>query len=418
MVHGETKGERLKRRQRRLRPVTTSTHFHQTKSQAHQTHTQRQKLLYVVNDPAFFISHRLHLAKQALQRGFQVAVAAPWGEGIDQIQEAGIEFIPLRLEKWGMNPFREFATLYSMYHLYRTWKPDIVHHVTIKPVLYGSIVATFLKIPVIVNAISGFGYVFLRKGLIGSLRRRFVEFVYHLILRNPRQRTIFQNHDDYKYFLNNIADAADRFEIILGAGIDLDKYHMDPPAINPKPTIMFVGRLLWDKGIGEFVESARSLQRKGVRAKFVAIGSPVAGNPASVSERQVERWIAEGPVEFWGYQKNIVECLKKADVVCLPSYREGLPRALLEAAASSRAIITTDVPGCREIVRDGFNGLLVEARSAASLEKAMSILIEDPELRADMCRKSRLFVEAGNYSEGAVSSQTIRLYEQATLSSL
>lgn len=341
-----------------------------------------------------------------------MVVAAPWGDKLDVISAHGMRYVPLHLDKWSMNPLNEIGALFAFYKLYRQEKPDIVHHVTIKPIIYGSLIAKLLQVPLVVNAISGFGYVFLQKGIVAETRKFFVKLLYKYIVRHSQQRTIFQNHDDYRYFLENIAHAADKFNVILGSGIDLKKYNAAKIRRTKRPVVMFVGRLLWDKGIGEFVEAAELIKKQGISSRFIAVGSHVQGNPASVTMTQLEQWISRGPVEFWGHKDQIRDCLEQADIICLPSYREGLPLALLEAAACARPIITTNVPGCKEVVRHGFNGLLVQPRDSSDLFQALKTLIQDQDLRLDMSRKSRLFVESGKYSQRDISLQTLNLYNQ------
>ncbi len=374
---------------------------------------RKKKLLFVVNDPAFFLSHRIGIAKSALQRGYEVLLAAPPGRGTEQIESLGITWLPVSLSRWGTNPVREFFSLLQLIKLYRRVRPDVVHHVTIKPVLYGSLAAQISGVPRVINAISGFGYVFVRRGLLATIRKGLVHLMYKIVMRNPRQKTIFQNSDDYQYFLSNILNRAERYSIIRGAGINLKKFHVLPLPKNNIPVVMFVGRLLEDKGIREFVKAAQLLKASGNRARFVVIGDRVEGNPSSISEQVLFEWIDEGSVEFWGFRDNVRSCMQQADVVCLPSYREGLPRVLLEAASCARPLVATDVPGCREIVKDGFNGLLVKARSTHALKDALSVLIADPQLRSEMARKSRLYVENGNFSDFHVTNQTLALYEEA-----
>lgn len=379
----------------------------QTRHSAH-----RKTVLFVVNDASFFLSHRGALAVAALRRGYKVLLASPPGKAVKSVEELGINWFPLKMSRWGTNPLIELQTVVSLLKLYRRTRPDVVHHVTIKPVIYGSLAAHITGVPRVINAISGFGYVFVKRGLIATIRKFLVNILYRIVQLNPRQRTIFQNSDDYSYFLKNISRKTDRYRIIRGSGINLKKYRALPLPDSSRPVIMFIGRLLEDKGIREYVQAAQNLKSQGMVARFVVVGDRVEGNPSSISEELLFQWIDEGSVEFWGYRENVYSCLEQADVVCLPSYREGLPRVLLEAASCSRPIVTTDVPGCREVVKDGFNGLLVEARSVEKLQKALSILLLDRELRNEMARKSRLFIENGDFSEFHVTAQTLSLYER------
>ncbi len=372
--------------------------------------SKRKKLLFVVNDPAFFVSHRLILGQAAQQAGFDVYVAAPWGEGIEVISSHGFRFVPVRIERWGMNPLKELKSLHSLFALYRRIQPDIVHHVTIKPVLYGSLAASLAGVPAVVNAVSGFGYMFLHRTLRGSVRRIFAELLYRFASRHPNGATIFQNSDDQKYFRKKILRSTAKSILIRGSGVDLEHFCAQPLPSTHRPTVMLIGRVLWDKGIGEFVRAARLLRSWGADARFVVVGPAVPNNPSGISYQQIERWVSEGIVEFWGKKSDILPCLQQADIVCLPSYREGLPKVLLEAAACGKPLVATDVPGCREVVRDGYNGILVPSRSAQGLAEGLVTLVSDAELRCEMGAKSRLLMEGNEFSDEHVAHKTLELY--------
>jgi glycosyltransferase involved in cell wall biosynthesis len=282
----------------------------------------------------------------------------------------------------------------------------VVHHVAIKPVLYGSFAAKLARVPAVINAVPGLGYTFLRGGWKGRLTQWLVQGAYRFAFSGRRTFVIFQNPDDRQLWQARGVGAADRTLLIRGSGVDLREFSATDDDADP-PLFLLASRLLWDKGVREFVDAARTLA--GLHARFALAGAPDAQSPNAVPVAQVEAWVAEGVVEWWGHQTDMPRVLASASVVVLPSYREGVPKVLIEAAASGRAIIATDVPGCREVVLDGENGLLVPAKDAAALAAAMRRLAADRALRAKMGRRGRAIAEA-SFSIEQVVAQTLALY--------
>ena len=373
--------------------------------------TKKPKLLYVVNDPAFFLSHRKPLACAAAAAGFEVHVATPEGDGSDRIRKEGFSFHPIHLSPHGLNPLSESATLLGLYSLFRRIRPDLVHLVTIKPVLYGGLVARLVKVPGVVSAIPGMGYVFLARGAFRKLFRQLVCFVYRLALRHPNSRVIFQNRDDRDYFLQHLLATEKQAVLIRGSGVDTEQFCFADDAGGKSPIILFAGRLLWDKGIAEFVEAARLLLASGVRARFVLVGSICDGNRSAVPESEVLEWQRLGIVEWWGFRDDMPSIVLNSTIVCLPSYREGVPKILLEAASCGRAIVATDVPGCKEIVQHGENGLLVPPRDAAALARAINTLLSDSAMRKRLGKNGRYRVES-EFSLQHVVGQTMAVYQK------
>ncbi|MFL6622339.1 MAG: glycosyltransferase family 4 protein [Sulfurifustis sp.] len=368
------------------------------------------KLLYVVNDAAFFVSHRLPVAVAAKATGFDVHVAAPAGSAVGAITQAGIHFHPVPFMRAGLNVGRELQTLMSLIRLLRILRPTIVHTVTIKPVLYGGIVVRLLGSPALVSAVPGLGYVFIARGLTARLRRWVVKLAYRVSLKRARGLVIFQNADDRAAFLAAGIVNPDRARLIRGSGVDLARYIPCAPPAN-ETLIILPARMLWDKGVGEFVEAARILKAEGVRARFALVGDIDRHNPAAVSVEMLREWTASGPIEWWGFREDMPSVYAQAHVVCLPSYREGLPKALLEAVASARPIVTTDVPGCREVVRPGYNGFLVPPRDAAALARSLRTLIDDPALRTVMGARGRQIAER-EFGIEQVVRETLNIYQE------
>ncbi|MDP1927118.1 MAG: glycosyltransferase family 4 protein [Thiobacillus sp.] len=365
------------------------------------------KLLFVVTEDWYFVSHRLPLAVAAQAVGFDVAVATREGRQADVIRGAGIRLIPFTLSRRGGNPLREVMALWR---LYRLEKPDLVHHVALKPVMFGALAAWLACVPAQVNAVAGLGWLFTSSRGIVRMARPVLRWILANLLNQPHSLTIVQNPED-KTLLEHSGVSATRLRLIRGAGVDVQVFYpVSPP---PEPVcIVLVARMLWDKGVGEFVEAARRLTEAGVNARFVLVGDPDPANPASVPESNLLGWHGQHGVEWWGRREDMPAVLHAAHVACLPSYREGLPKSLLEATACGLPIVTTDAPGCREVVRDGVNGLLVPVRDTAALAIALRKLIDDAELRCRMGEQSRLRAET-EFGLETVIAQTLAVYREA-----
>lgn len=366
------------------------------------------RLLFVVNHAGFFLSHRLPIALAAQRNGYEVHVATPKSKHVPQLLAHGLTWHPIRLSRSSRNPLREMLTLVDLFRLYRRLRPAIVHHVTPKPVLYGSIVARLARVPAVVNAISGMGHIFVNEGMATKLTRAFVSLIYRFALRHRRMRVIFQNREDREAlpWLAN-GDCVQ----IPGSGVDTDAFR--PRRSEPRvPTVLFAARMLYTKGVGEFVSAARLIREKGMRARFVLAGEPDPDNPASVPLEQLQRWHSQGIIEYLGRREDMPAVFAEADVFCMPSYYgEGLPKVLVEASASGIPSVTTDWPGCRDVVEDGVTGLLVPVRNVERLAAAIERLIADPALRAQMGARARARAEA-DFSLDSVVAKTLAVYRE------
>ena len=340
-------------------------------------------LLYVVNVAWFFCLHRLHLARAARDAGFtvHVATAPDFADHVQRIRGEGFHFHPLKLRRGRWSVFEECRLAASLWGLYRRVRPDIVHHVTIKPVLCGTLAARLAAVPAIVNSVSGLGFVFTATDRWSQMRRRAVERAYKTLLARCGIRVIFENSDDLQMFVARRIVNAHQALLIRGVGVDLERFRLLPPRTGV-PLIVLPARMLWDKGLREFCTAAVSIHAQGVAARFALVGGLDNDNPAAAPEDWLREQHSRGVVEWWGLREDMVEVYAAAHVVCLPSYREGLPTVLLEAAACGCALVATDVPGCREVVRDGDTGLLVAPRNPVALADALRTLILDPPLCA------------------------------------
>lgn len=368
------------------------------------------RLAFVVNNVDFLLSHRLVLVKGALARGYEVHAIAPRATGVRTLEALGVRFHEWRLDRSGQQVTAEAVSIARLVHLYRTVKPDLVHHVTIKPVLYGSIAARLTGVRGVVNAVSGLGYVFLARGLRAELRRRAIGLAYRVALSTPNSRVILQNDDDEADLRALGALSKAHVVKIRGSGVDLNRFRPRPEPTGEPLTIVLPARLLRDKGVVEFVEAGRLLRAQGISVRMVLVGGLDPGNPASIRQAELDAWVRAGDVEAWGHRDDMPEVFAQANIVCLPSYREGMPKALLEAAACGKAIVTTDVPGCRDAVAHGLIGVLAPPRDAAGLARALKGLIDDPERRR--CLGALAAAHAREqFGEDRVLQQHLEVYE-------
>lgn len=370
----------------------------------------KPKLVIFVTEDWHFCTHRLPLARGAVEAGFDVTVVARVRRDGDRIRATGAHLAPLALRRGSANPLAEARTLFQLVRLYRVLRPDIVHHVALKPVIYGTIAAALAGIPRTINALAGLGYVFTSHRPLARLLRPAVLAAYRWLLGRPAGWVVLQNPDDRRELVSAGAVAPERITLIRGSGVDLAEFPVTPEPAGP-PVVVLPSRLVWDKGVREFVEAAGELLRNGISARFALVGDRDPDNPTSVPPGQLEAWQASGVIEWWGHRADMPAVFAESHLVCLPSYREGLPKVLLEAAASGRAIVTTDVPGCREVVRHGENGLLVPARTVGPLAHALGELIADPARRARLARRGREIVEA-EFSVQRVVEAHVSLYRE------
>lgn len=365
------------------------------------------RLLMVVNVDWFFLSHRLPIAVAAKEAGYRVTVAAAdTGRGED-VRRHGLDFVPLPIQRSGTSVPAEVRVVLALARLYRRVKPDLIHHVTVKPVLYGTLVALFVPRARVVNAVSGLGYT-VETGT--GWGRRLVLGAYRTLFRRRGTRVILQNSDHVALFERERIVPRERIVLIEGSGVDPDRF-TPPPADPDPPVVMLAGRMLVDKGVREFVEAARRLRSEGSRAHFVLVGAAGDDNPTAIPVNEINAWVDEGVVEWWGRRSDMPAVLRQATVVALPSYHEGLPLVLLEAAAAGRALIASDVPGCRPVVRPGVNGLLVPSRDVQALVEGLRRLLCDPALRSRMGAAGRRLV-LERFSIDRVISSTLDLYEE------
>ena len=375
------------------------------------TYAKNNKLLIVANVDWFFISHRLCIAEQAVKDGWDVYVAAEDTGRSIEISNKGISFINLPFSRSGTNPLTELSTLRNFKKIYKKLQPDVVHHVTLKPVIYGSIVARILKIKGVLNAVSGLGYNF-----TGHNKSNVAKVMIYLMKRGFNRQNvafIFQNKDDYNELQHlKVLRKSNLINYIKGSGVDLNKFKQTIEPQEGRIKVLFPVRMLWDKGVAELREASRILKNKYKDTlQFIIVGLADTENKAGVNAAYLHDWEDGDFVTWLGYQKDMVTIYNDSHIVVLPSYREGMPKTLIEACAVGRPIVTTHAIGCRECVDEGVNGFKVPVKSTQELAKAIEKLILDKELRIEMGRKSRIKAEK-EFDQKKVVSNHIKIYNQ------
>ncbi len=370
-----------------------------------------KRILFVTNVDWFFISHRLVIAVEAYKLGYDVFLAAEDTGRSQEIKDKGIKFINLPFSRSGTNPIQEIKTLLKFYKIYNDIKPDIVHHITLKPVIYGSITARFLKIKGVVNAVSGLGYNFTsdRMSLVSKIMLQMMRYGFN---RNNIS-IIFQNKDDYNE-LNSLKVISNRNILfwIKGSGVDLNIFKTNTFPGFDKIKILLPIRMLWDKGVRELYDASNLLKYKyNNRIQIILAGLADEDNKAGVSAHFLQSWENGEYVKWIGYQKDMFDVYNDCHIVILPSYREGMPKTLIEGCAMGRAIITTDAIGCRECVDDEVNGLIVPVKDSKSLAIAIERLVNDPEKIIEMGKASRIKAES-EFDINFVIKKHLEIYNQ------
>jgi len=353
-----------------------------------------QSLLFVTNVAWFFISHRLALARGAIAAGLTVHLASDVEDEaeIAAVSQEGIKFHRLRVVRSGLNPIDEMKCILELRRVMLRVHPAIVHNVTSKPVIYGSWVARALKTPGVVNAISGFGHVY-GSGTGRLLLRGLMDRAYARALAPQNVRVIVQNNEDRAEVLRICPQARERVHLIQGSGVDLNVFK-EWSEVAGTPTVLLPARLLREKGIYEFAAAAAELRRTGLAAHFVLAGRLDPANRGALSAQQIHDLCSASGMQWLGDCKDMPRLYRESHIVCLPSYyREGVPKVLLEACACGRPVVTTDTPGCRDVVRAEQNGLLVPPRDSSALAAAIRQLVIDPQRRKRMGAQARILAE-------------------------
>ena len=353
----------------------------------------KKKLLFLVSHASFFISHRLQVAKGAKKNGYEVIIV--FGEidvDIKTLKEIDINYFCIPIQRGGTNFFKDIKSLYFIWSIFKRIEPDIVHLVTIKPYLYGGIIARIAKIPCVVSAVSGLGSLFIQQNLISRFLRLLLYPFFRLAFNHLNQKIIVQNLEDEKELMKWGVLNPIKVKLLKGSGVNLENF-TSFDELAETPVVCFAARLLRDKGVYDFVSAAQLLKERGVKAKFYLAGDLDVNNPTGLTRDDLNKIRKKGHIKILGYQKDIPKLYANSHIICLPSYREGMPKSLAEAAAASRAVVTTDVPGCRDAIIPNETGLLVPIKNPKKLADALQRLIEHPQERIAMGKAGRKFAE-------------------------
>jgi glycosyltransferase involved in cell wall biosynthesis len=386
--------------------------------------TKRPKIILVANTAWYLYNFRKILARKIKASGFEPIFLAPPSVYSERLQAEGFKFIPYTLDRSGINPFKEFQTLLTLHKVYREEAPVLVHHFTIKCIILGTFAAFLARVPSTINAITGIGHFLIGESRRAKFLRPFITWLYASLMRLPGVKLIFQNPDDLRMFETLGIAKFGQSILIRSSGVDLKQFTPVEKTVNTNPfeqhseklEVLFAGRLLVEKGIRDFVEAAALIHLLHPEINFVVAGDQDPGNPSSISDIELAKWKNASYLHFLGHCEDMVRQIARADFVVLPSYREGVPKVLLEAAAMEKALIATNVPGCREVVDDGQNGILVEVKNPLQLAQAMETLIANPKLRKKMGELGREKISK-EFSADAVAEATLQVYHLAPDSS-
>ncbi len=323
------------------------------------------KVAIVLNTSWNIYNFRMNFVKTLLEKGYEVHTVAPLDDFTHYLTEAGCHHHAVKMDSRGINPLKDLGLIVELWSIYRNIRPDIILHYTIKPNVYGALAASFLGIPVI-NNVCGLGTVFLKKNLVSAV----AILLYRWTFRFPK-KVFFQNPDDRDLFISKKLIAPATADLLPGSGIDLARFVPSAYKRNSQFTFLLISRLITDKGILEYVDAVRRLKARGLQARFQILGAKDPKHQRGIPLKLIDEWIDSNTVEYLGTTKDVQPFIKSADCIVLPSYREGTPHTLLEAASCSKPIITTDVPGCHQVVQDNYNGLLCRVKDAQDLATAM-----------------------------------------------
>ena len=366
-----------------------------------------KKILFIVSEDWYFISHRLHLATAAINNGYEVALLSRMSQHQEFISSLGIKTINWPLERRSRNPMRELRSIYFLIASIRSFNPNLVYAVAIKPIIYTILSKIFFNADGIVLAFGGLGFIFRSNRVSAKILKVFITPIFRLLLTDRNIRLIVQNSDDRRVLDNLKIIDQNKTRLIFGVGVDAEKFSSKPIS-HTIPLVILPARMLWDKGVGDFVRCAQRCINYKIDVRFALIGDPDPHNPESIPEVQLKEWVDQGVIEWWKKKNNMSEVYSLADIVCFPSYHEGLPKTLLEAASCELPIVTYDVSGCREVVKDKVNGFLVPFKDEDALFTAVMDLLRDSSLRYKMGVMGRKMIME-NFTQEKVTSETMRV---------
>jgi glycosyltransferase involved in cell wall biosynthesis len=371
------------------------------------------KFVFFANTDWYLYNFRLSTALRLRKDGHDVVMVSPPGAFGERFAAHGLRWVPLPMDRASLNPLREAATLYQFIRILRQEQPDLLHNFTVKCAVYGALAARIARVPATVNAVAGMGYVFTSDTFKARALRPIVKTLLRTALNGDRSLLVLQNPDDAVTFGDAGLIAPEKVRVILSSGVNTTRFQPSrrPPNRHERLRVLLAARLVWEKGIQEFVDAAALVHRWGRDVDFVLAGTPDPGNPHAVPADQVRQWVDAGLIRWLGHVDDMPGLLSTVHVMALPSYyREGVPKSLIEGAASGLALITTDRPGCREVVtKDGYDGLRVEPRNARALAKCIVQLDDDRELLAQLGSRARQKAMK-DFDERIVIQKTVDVY--------
>ena len=379
----------------------------------------RTKVILFANTDWYLYNFRKPLALELKRVGATLVLISPDTGYGRALTDLGLDWRPVPMDRGSLNPFLELGLLLHLWRFFRRERPDVVHGFTIKCAVYGAIASRLAGVRCRINAVAGMGFVFSNESTKAKLLRPVVRSLLRLALGGKRARLILQNPDDVALFRElGIVNPAN-IRMIAGSGVDCNRFapRFTRERAGDKPRVLLAARLLWDKGFGEFADAARLLRNEGRNIHFLVAGQPDPGNPAAVPQATIHAWVAEGLFQWLGHVDDMPSLLASVDIMVLPSYREGLPKSLIEGAASSLPLVTTDVPGCREVVTHEVDGLLVPVKNAVALARAIARLVDDPALAQRLGAAARVRAVT-SFDEGLVVERTIQVYEEVLRGSM
>ena len=373
------------------------------------------KILFIISEDWYFVSHRLALAKSAIQVGYNVALLSRYTNHRKAIENANIETIDWPLDRSSKNPIKELIAIISVISSIRQFRPSIIHSVAMKPVIYSSIASLFTGLDNRIFALAGLGFVFTSNKSYAKILRPFLKVIFSLLFKGKKTKLILQNPDDQRQLLSEGVINLKNIRLIRGAGVDTKTFSFKTIPSN-MPIIILPSRMLWAKGIQDFIDCAKVINIDNIMARFVLVGTPDDQNPDSISTQLLTEWHKDGVIEWWEFQSDMPNVFHQSTIVCLPTtYGEGLPKSLLEAASCGRPIVAYDVPGCREIVKDGYNGYLVQPKSIDGLVEAIILLINNYKLCVQMGKDGRKLVKK-YFTQEKIAQETMAVWDEVLAS--
>lgn len=371
------------------------------------------KFLFFANTDWYIYNFRLSTLVRLKSLGHEIFVLSPNGPYGSKFQTYGFKWIIAPMERGGLNIFNEIKLISWIISIVRSEKIDYMHNFTIKCAVYGSIVSRFVDFPGCINSIAGLGYIFISNKIPIRFLRFFILRVMKYVFGGKNVRVIFQNPDDMQFFINLGVVKQSSIFLVPGSGVNCDKFCPAPDKFvlinNNKIVVLLAARMLFDKGVVEYIDAIKIIKKYNYKIEFLLAGSPDFGNPASIPVDLLMDWKSSGLVNWLGQVDDMAKLYKTVDIVVLPSYREGLPKGLIEAAASGLALVATDVPGCREVIQDGINGILVPVKNSELLAEAIVKLYLNADLRVTMGK--RAFLDANSkFNENVIIEGTLKVY--------